>query len=60
MGWRGRHAACDSICETKDGLVPAIVFNNSSNDKNPMVFDSRRVMSVEWIVWSEIATELYG
>jgi hypothetical protein len=60
MGRRGRHAAYDSIGETKDGSVPAIVFDNSSDNENPVSLDSWRITFAKQIVWSEIATELRG
>jgi hypothetical protein len=39
-------------------MVPAVIFNDSSDDENSMSFDSRRITSAEWVAWSKIAMEL--
>jgi hypothetical protein len=47
------------VCEAKNGSIPAIVFNNPSDDENPVSFDNWRVTPVEQVVWSNIFIELY-
>jgi hypothetical protein len=46
--------------EAKDGAVPAIILNNSSNDENSLSLDRWRVTSGKWVVRSKISSELCG
>jgi hypothetical protein len=44
--------------KAKDGSVPTIIFDNSSNDENSLSLDHWRVMSAEQVVRSKVSSEL--
>jgi hypothetical protein len=44
--------------KAKDGSVPTIIFDNSSNDENSLLLDCWRVMSAERVVRSKVSSEL--
>jgi hypothetical protein len=46
------------LSDGKDGLVPTVVLDNSSNDENSLSLDRWRITSGERVVRSKISSEL--